>query len=100
PVETLSGEGEIRTLDGPVTHNGFRARPLGRLSVLNSETAVGPFPITVCAVSATVSFARERIKRVSESDMTVEVRNATCTRRPSRSLDRNRPAALPKLRHS
>jgi len=30
------GEGEIRTLDGPVTHNGFRDRrlqPLGHLSV-------------------------------------------------------------------
>jgi hypothetical protein len=29
------GEGEIRTLDGPVTHNGFRDRrlqPLGHLS--------------------------------------------------------------------
>ncbi len=66
----FGGEGEIRTLDGPVTHNGFRARPSGRPLVLNSETAVGPFSITVCAVSATVSFARERIKRVSDNTCT------------------------------
>ena len=34
------GEGEIRTLDGPVTHNGFRDRrlqPLGHLSGLRRE---------------------------------------------------------------
>src|SRR6266852_3928781 len=35
PLRKCGGEGEIRTLDGPVTHNGFRDRrlqPLGHLS--------------------------------------------------------------------
>src|SRR5256886_1234912 len=35
PRSRAGGEGEIRTLDGPVTHNGFRDRrlqPLGHLS--------------------------------------------------------------------
>lgn len=34
-IRKCGGEGEIRTLDGPVTHNGFRDRrlqPLGHLS--------------------------------------------------------------------
>src|ERR1043166_1835981 len=39
------GEGEIRTLDGPVTHNGFRDRrlqPLGHLShLLGVPSAAG-----------------------------------------------------------
>src|SRR5919204_6980433 len=34
------GEGEIRTLDGPVTHNGFRDRRLQPLGHLSSEVAV------------------------------------------------------------
>src|SRR5438876_1289759 len=35
------GEGEIRTLDGPVTHNGFRDRRLQPDSATSPQTAVG-----------------------------------------------------------
>src|SRR5229473_4590327 len=41
--KSVGGEGEIRTLDGPVTHNGFRDRrlqPLGHLSESVPESAL------------------------------------------------------------
>jgi hypothetical protein len=62
-----------------VTHNGFRARRSIYPQVLNSEAAVGPFSITVCAVSPTVSFARERMKRVSDSTCTWLWKSSTGT---------------------
>src|ERR1700746_2321058 len=36
------GEGEIRTLDGPVTHNGFRDRRLQPLGHLSESESGGP----------------------------------------------------------
>src|SRR2546427_3011721 len=41
PLRKTGGEGEIRTLDGPVTHNGFRDRRLQPDSATSPQTAVG-----------------------------------------------------------